>query len=205
MTWLSSAMYKEREARYLLSCSRTMWEIFMVSYTTILLHEHRHKCIHSYVKFRWGTLVSIKNRQLWSCKPHYNEAHRGLFCCTMSGKRHNSNCTRAISSLNVNVSITWKCLPFLTLSSFFLQFSLILESLGLFRCLALSGNDVNRVKCFWGPRGRTTQSDCGEWLTSTEKCGEENTLRFFIYLRRLILSVIHVCVQHISQQHTIFT
>lgn len=91
---------------------------------------------------------------------------------------------------------------FCVLSSFSLQFSLIVESLCLPCTHALSGNDVNRVKCFQGPRGRRTRSDFGVWLTSAEKCEEENTLMFLIFLQRLFLSVTHtVCAAHKSVVH----
>lgn len=81
--------------------------------------------------------------------------------------------------------LPWKCLLFLPLLSFSLQFSLILESLCLPGTHALSGNDVNRVKCFQGPRGRKTQCDFGEWLTSAEKHQEAKCSSSFLH--RLVL------------------
>lgn len=42
-------------------------------------------------------------------------------------------------------------------------------------------------------------SDFGVWLTSGEKCEEENTLTFLIFLQHLFLSVTHtVCAAHKS-------
>lgn len=65
-----------------------------------------------------------------------------------------------------------------------LQFLLIVESLCLPCTLALSGNDVNRVKRFQGSRGRKTLRDFGVWLV--EKCNEENTLTRPAFLCRLL-------------------
>lgn len=66
------------------------------------------------------------------------------------------------------------------------QFPLIVESLCLPCTHALSGNDVNRVKHFQGPRGRKALRDFGVWLA--EKCNEENTLMRLVLLRRLFPS-----------------
>lgn len=76
-----------------------------------------------------------------------------------------------------------------------LQFPLIVESLCLPCTHALSGNDVNRVKRFQGPRGRKTLRDFGVWLA--EKCNEENTLMRLVLLRRLLPSV----AQTVQRRH----
>lgn len=155
------------------------------------LYYHQHQLRHKffYVQLRWRRSEEMKKR-----------CHR--VGCNI--KRHpqvyfvaqvQETCTiRLVSSLNVNISLAWKRLAFLLLSSFSLQFPLISESLCLPRTLALSGNDVNGVKMLSGSRGRKTQSDFGEWVTSVEKCGEENTLMLFIFLQRLFLSITHMCV-----------
>lgn len=65
-----------------------------------------------------------------------------------------------------------------------LQFPLIVESLCLPCTHALSGNDVNRVKRFQGPRGRKTLRDFGVWLA--EKRNEENALMRLDFLCRLL-------------------
>lgn len=58
-----------------------------------------------------------------------------------------------------------------------------MESLCLPCTHALSGNDVNRVKRFQGPRGRKTLRDFGVWLV---ECNEENTLMRLVFLCRLL-------------------
>lgn len=84
------------------------------------------------------------------------------------------------------------------LSSAFIFLPPVFPPLGisLFLTLLLSGNDVNRVKCFRGPRGRKMRNEFEEQLTSTEKCGEGNNLAFFIFPQHLFLSVIHVRTTH---------
>lgn len=103
------------------------------------------------------------------------------------------------SSLNVNISLAWNCLLFLPLSSFSLQFSLILESLCLPHTHALSGNDVNGVKCFQGPRGRKK-----EWFLENSEPAlrkRQNALMFVAVLQHLFLSVTHMCVAYKSAVH----
>lgn len=93
--------------------------------------------------------------------------------------------------------LPWKCLLFLPLLSFSLQFSLILESLCLPGTHALSGNDVNRVKCFQGPRGRETQCDFGEWLTSAEKHQEAKCSSSFLH-RLVLCHTYSICAAQVS-------
>lgn len=148
-------------------------------------------------KFTFPNLEVERKNYYHLARLHYNEAHTGLFCCTISGNRRNSHCTIPVSTLNVTFPLHENVSSFycfhLSHSSFPSSWNLCLPHIR-----ALSGNDVNRVKCFREPRGRTTWSDFGEWLTSAEKYVEENTLMFFIFLQLFFLFVTHVCARHTS-------
>lgn len=139
----------------------------------------------------WDEENERKWKKLSLCKLQCNE-----FSSLLRGF---STGTRIVRNHTLNVSF------YLLLSSFTLQFSLIVESLCLPCTHALFSNDANRVKCFQGPTGKKTPNDF--WRMDNQ-CWDVQRGKYSCvpHLSAAFISLCRTYVKHRSQRYPcIFT